>query len=84
MMADRRGRMFVQMLIDESGIFDSHFTCDTGALAMYEGRRQLGLWTQEYAVAIDPVGLIRMMDEAREREAGYRHLDTITEGDDNE
>ena len=29
MLADRRGRMFLHMLADESGIYDNHFTSDT-------------------------------------------------------
>ena len=75
MMADRRGRHFLEMLMAEAGVDKATFNTDPGLLAMCEGRRQVGLWARDYAAMVSPVEIIRMMDEARQREQGYENLD---------
>ena len=80
-LADRRGRYFVQMLMEESGVFSGLYDGCPNALLVSEGRRQVGLWVRDSVLHHDAGVSVRIQREHNEDEARYA---SFTEGETNE
>ena len=74
-LADRRGRQFLQMVIDESGLHGTTDCGDAHGMAVLEGRRQLGMWVRDAMMHHDPDTYVTLVREQREREAYYETLE---------
>ena len=75
LLADHRGRYFLQMLMDECGVYNSTYAGDVNDMLVSEGMRRVGLWAREVAMQHDPDIYVRLVKEHKEREAHYAELD---------
>ena len=73
-LADRRGRQFLQMVMEESGVFSSLYDGCPNALLVSEGRREVGLWVRDSILMHDVDMAVRIQQETNEREAYYASL----------
>lgn len=63
LMSREEGRRTLFRIIEASGMFASTYGSDGRDLAMREGRRSLGLEIIDWLVAIDPMALVRLLEE---------------------
>ena len=74
-LADSRGRHFVQMIMEESGVFSSLYAGCPNALLVSEGRREVGLWVRDMVHQQEASMGVRVLREHNEREAYYASLE---------
>ena len=75
------GRALVNILLEQTGYRRSTFTGESLTSAYNEGRRDLGVWLDNWVFTTSPEALTIMRSEAQEREARYRAV-VATQGED--
>ena len=77
-LADRRGRQFLQMVMDECGVYSSSYHGDVHETLVHEGMRHVGLWVRTLVMEHNPNTYVHLVKENKEREEYYATLDEET------